>query len=169
MTHNYIIGNRNGILVAFLLTICTSALFADDPSVQSWDNLQQLQVGQKIEVVQMDYKSRKGTFLAYSEEAISLRIKSEEIGIRREEVLRVNSREKSTRVRNALIGMAVGGAAGAVLVGVLHNLFEDSQNAPAATASLLGLGAGVGVGVGAAFPHYQTIYRGTRKRGGDAH
>ena len=81
---------------------------------QSWETLRQLQVRQEIQVVDMNLKSLKGTFVGVSKEAISLRVENDEIAIQRANVLRVSLREKPNRSRNALIGLGMGAAAGLV-------------------------------------------------------
>ncbi len=79
----------------------------------SWDNLKQLQPGQRIEVVDSSMKSLKGEFVSVSDDAISLRVgKKNEQGVPRAEVIRVSVRDTSHRTRNMLIGMGVGAGAG---------------------------------------------------------
>ncbi len=147
------------------------------PSGESdWGNLQQLRAGQRIEVVDTNLKKLKGTFLSFSEEAISLRVKKEKVAVQREEVFRVSLRKKSKRLRNVLIGMAIGAGAGAALAAAensrtcgdqpLVSCFDLDFGA-ITYAVLVPVGGAVGAGVGAAFPPgYQTIYRAKGKRGG---
>jgi hypothetical protein len=78
----------------------------------SWDNLKQLQVGHKIEVIDMNLKTLKGTFTAVSGEGISFLTQKGEVSLGRTDVFRVSDREDSKRVRNALIGAAVGAGVG---------------------------------------------------------
>ncbi len=150
-------------------TIFSVSLPAQEPGKNSWENLQQVRVGQKIEVVDTNLKKYKGTFLSFSEEAISLRVKKQEVGVQREEVFRVSLRKKSKRLRNALIGMAIGAGAGVALAAAENSRTCGDQ--PFAScfdldfgaityAVLVPVGGAVGAGVGAAFPPgYQTIYR----------
>ena len=58
-----------------------------------------------------------GTFISFSEEAISLRTREGDLTVRRPDVRRVSLREHSKRLRNVLIGAAIGAGAG-VAVGV---------------------------------------------------
>ncbi len=152
-------------------TIFSISLLAQEPGEHSWENLQQLRVGQKIEVVDTNLKKLKGTFLSFSEEAISLRVKKQEVGIQRPNVLRVSLREKSKRLRNALIGMAIGAGAGVAVVeicaqassGLSPCLGQDFRGI--AYAILVPVGGAVGAGIGAAVPPgYQTIYRAKKRR-----
>ncbi len=153
-------------------TIFSVSLPAQEPGKHSWENLQQVRVGQKIEVVDTNLKKLKGTFLSFSEEAISLRVGKDEVGVQRPNVLRVSLREKSKRLRNALIGMAIGAGAGVAAVEICAHASSgfscSGQDFRAiAYAILVPVGLGVGAGIGAAFPPgYQTIYRAEGKRGG---
>jgi len=147
----------------FISAIVSSLLLAGHLSAQtrnnSWDSLKQLQVGQKIEVVDMNLRSLKGTFLSFSEEAISVRVRQDEVVIERANVLRVSDREHSKRGRNMALGLVIGGAAGAVALAVLPGE-GTSQAEIAVRAAVVPIGAGVGIAVGAALPRgYRTIYR----------
>ncbi len=145
-------------------TIFSVSLPAQEPGERCWENLQQVRVGQKIEVVETNLKKLKGTFLSFSEEAISLRVKKQEFAVQREDVFRVSLREKSKRLRNALIGMAIGAGAGvaaaeiSVRTALPIGRFRGEYRSIAYVV-LVPVGLGVGAGIGAAFPGYQTIYR----------
>jgi hypothetical protein len=154
-------------------TIFSISLPAQEPGEHSWGNLQRLRVGQKIEVVDTNLKKHKGAFLSFSDEAISLRVKKQEVGVQREDVFRVSLREKSKRLRNALIGLAIGAGAGVAAIEICAQASSGSlpcagQDFRAvAYAILVPVGGGIGAGIGAAFPPgYQTIYRAEGKRGG---
>ncbi len=177
-----------GLVILFLAPALASGqtvnapdrLWAAQPQAAAvetgWSNLQQLRVGQKIEVVDTNLKKLKGTFLSFSEEAISLRVGKDELGVQREDVFRVSLRKKSKRLRNALIGMTIGAGAGAALAAAENSRTCGDQ--PFAScfdldfgaityAILVPVGGAVGAGVGAAFPPgYKTIYRAEGKRGG---
>ncbi|MCH6553855.1 MAG: hypothetical protein IH793_06820 [Acidobacteria bacterium] len=139
-----------------------------EPGISDWNNLQQLRVGDKVEVVRTDLSKLKGTFLSFSDEAISLRIGKDEVGVQRPKVFRVSAREHSKRLRNTFIGLGIGAAAGAV-VGVAAVAGKPRQAGERRLSMVIGtlIGAGAGTVVGAAFsPGYQTIYRAKGKRGG---
>ena len=140
-----------------------------EPGISDWNNLQQLRVGDKVEVVRTDLSKHKGTFLSFSDEAISLRVGKDEVGVQRLNVFRVSSRsrEHSKRLRNTLIGLGIGAAAGAV-VGAAAVAGKPRQGGERRLSMVIGtlIGSGVGTVVGAAFPGYQTIYRAKGKRSG---
>ncbi len=151
-------------------TIFSISLPAQEPGEHSWENLQQVRVGQKIEVVDTNLKKYKGTFLSFSDEAISLRVKKQEVGVQREDVFRVSLREKSKRLRNALIGLAIGAGAGVAAAEISirasePGFFPERAFWQIPYAVLVSVGIAVGAGIGAAFPPgYQTIYRAEGKR-----
>ena len=153
------------MLILLMVTIIFSvSLRAQKPGQDSWDNLNRLQAGQKIEVVQMDMKSLKGRFLGFTDEMISLRVKKDEVAVHREEVVRVSLRQKPKRLRNILIGAGVG--AGAVMgigLGVVAAM-GGSDDPGVVMNPAMALGAGLGGALGAATPSYETIYRVKRKK-----
>ena len=124
----------------------------------NWDNLQQLRVGQKIEVVDTNLKKLKGTFLSFSDEAISLRVGKDEVGVQRPNAFRVSSREHSKRLRNTLIGLAIGGGIG-VAVGAIGDARSGESGEHVGAYAFGLLGSGIGAGLGAALPSHQTIYK----------
>jgi hypothetical protein len=137
-----------------------SALWAQGASTSNvnkneWRSLESVRVGDKIRVVQTDSKAWKGRFLALSEEAISLRVNGNAMTIERPKVLRVESREKNKRLRNALIGMAIGGGIG-LAIGIPSGRDVDDGH----VMSLVGFtfGAALGGGFGSAVPGHPTIY-----------
>ena len=143
------------MLGMILFAFSVSAAWAQEAR-ESWDNLKRLQVGQKIEVVNMDLKSVKGTFVSYAEDGISVQTGSGSLTTERSNVLRISLREHSKRARNALIGAAVGVAAGV-------GLMEREAGYAGAVAGTVVFVAAVGAGVGAAFPGSRTIYRAPRR------
>ena len=166
-----------GLVILFLAPALASGqtvnapdrLWAAQPQAAAvetgWSNLQQLRVGQKIEVVDTNLKKYKGTFLSFSEEAISLRVGKDEVGVQREDVFRVSFQEKSKRLRNALIGMAIGAGAGVAAAEISirasePGFFSERDLWQIPYVVLVSAGIAVGAGVGAAFPPgFQTIYR----------
>jgi hypothetical protein len=131
-----------------------------------------LEVGQKIEVVDMNLKSLKGTFVGVSDAAISIRTDKEETAVERANVMRVSARG-GKRGRNALIGLAIGAAAGITTMAIAQA--KATETGPAFTgegAAWLAAGAfwggGIGAGIGALFPSHRTIYRVERRKDQDA-
>lgn len=90
-----------------------SASAAETKSAQAnWDNLKPLAAGDEVRVVLSDGKSYPATYQGFSDEAIVVRTSTGEQTFSRHGVLRVSVKRDSRRKRNALIGAAVGCAAG---------------------------------------------------------
>ena len=143
-----------------LLLISLPTLAPAQAKEASWENLQQLRVGQEIQVVEKSLKKHNGTFTGYSEESIGLRVKNDDIGVRRENVLRVSNRERTHRGRNVLIGVAIGGGTGLAIGAGIYSKLKGKIGGDTKYPFLLGpIGAGAGGGIGAAIPSYQTVYR----------
>ncbi len=156
------------VIVLLLSLTQSGALAAKDPGEQSWGNLRQLQGGQKVQVVQMNFKSLRGTFRGVSEEAISLRVKQNEVAVPRADVLRVSSLDRGKRKRKILLGLAIGAGVGMLAGGGVAsaaNLFDEGQGSKPVTTILAftAAGAAAGSAVGAS-SGYRTIYRTNARR-----
>ncbi|MDP2999207.1 MAG: hypothetical protein Q8N47_17095 [Bryobacterales bacterium] len=133
-------------------------LAAERPE-ESWTNLNVLRAQQKIRVVRTNLKSIEGAFSACSDEAISLRVKGDLVSVPRAEVFRVTLQERSKRLRNTLIGMAIGGGAALAIGAAVDKSFsEDNEHIAKTIFTPIGLGAGAGIG--AAITGFPTVYRG---------
>ena len=152
---------------AMLLLLCVVplGLMARDSGLDSWDNLKQLRVGEKIEVVDMNLKSVVGALVNVSEEGISLRAQkaADLVTVERAKVYRVTSRESSKRLRNALIGAAIVGGLVAIPAGLKAGISSNEGNSCGACVAVIAAGAGAGAGLGAAVPGYPTIYRAKKR------
>ncbi len=145
-------------------TVFSVSLPAQESGEHSWENLQQVRVGQKIEVVDTNLKKLKGTFVSFSEEAISLRVKKDEVGVQREDVFRVSLRGRPKRSTSAIVGAAIGALVGVGVGALAATRYGSGDPRSESFIVFLGtaIGAGAGAGVGAAVPFvggYRTIYR----------
>jgi hypothetical protein len=142
---------------------------AHPPENTNWNNLSQLAPGSEIKIVLGNKKSYQGKFQSLSDEAIVVRLGH---GVRifdRQNVLRVLTKGKSRRLRNTLIGAAVGAGAGLAFGGAAdaEDFFHFSttgQNYKIFIPSF----AVVGAIVGAALParRWHKVYqRGRRPTG----
>ena len=159
---------RRLFLFVFSLSVIAGCAHAQDPE-QSWDNLKTLRAGEKIQVVDQKLKSLDGTFVSFSDEAVSLEVKKNVVSVQRDNVLRVSSRERGhSRARNALKGFLLGGSIG-LGIGVAM-LASGALDIPTNEALLAGLvqapvsfglpGAAIGAAVS---PGHPTIYRTERR------
>jgi len=130
----------------------------------SWANLGGLQAGQKIQIVDMNSKKHSGTFVNVSDTAISYQEAAGERTIQKQDVRSVKLMENKHRLRNTLIGGAVGAGAGAG-IGAATDHSCSSQGLcihPIGKGGAAGIGAVVGfVGgavVGVLLPSHQIIY-----------
>lgn len=157
--------NRNylRLVSALLLSLCSASLHGADKPEAAWGNLNQLRGGQKIQVVHKSLKSQEGEFLRFSEEAISFRVKNDDVSVPRDEVLRITLREGHRRLRGAFLGMLVGGGLGLAVGAAQDSKYNcsDPSNDYCYHKALGGvLGLGIGAAAGAAvLPRYPTIYR----------
>jgi len=152
------------LIVAVFLMLLVPLLVSAQEARESWDNLKRLQVGQKIEVVNMDLKSVKGTFVSYAEDGISLQTDKGPLTIERARVMRVSLREHSKRARNALIGAAIGAGIGVGLgLAAANTGVHETGEEYFVMGIFTPIGAGAGAGIGAAMPSYETIYRAPKR------
>jgi len=135
-----------GLVLLFLLPPGLNA--QQLPEESDWNNLNRLQVSQRIAVKTKDNITHYGHFLACSEEALSLREGKQEVGYRREEVVRVSLLGPPKRRKAALLGLAIGFAAGTVIAAAKWGGEEDFT-AGAKARFILGIGGLVGGVAGA--------------------
>ena len=130
-----------------------------------WENLNALQAGQKIQVVETSKKD-SGTFLSVSDKEISLQGKSGAQTIQRQDVRSVKLMANKHRLRNALIGSAVGAGAGAGIGAAAYQpcspmstfcVAPGGRGLPTAIGAVVG--AAGGAVVGALWPTHETIYK----------
>ena len=154
---------RNLVLIAILLEM--PVLSHAQTNRNSWDALSALHAGQRIEVVETNLKKHKGTFSTVTDEAIQLRESSSDVGIKREDVMRVTLLDESHRLRNAFIFGAGGGGAGAGIGAAATRCSSPSGlfNSCDFRGIAIGIGAVAGLmggaGIGAAIPSHPTVYR----------
>jgi hypothetical protein len=119
--------NKSTCVLFFALALPTfgamTGLGADpQPANASWDNLKTLRTGQEIRVVLNDAKSYQGELQSLNDGGITLRQAAGEQTLARQDILRVSSKGKKRRGRNALIGAAIGAGAGlGIGAGVDHS------------------------------------------------
>jgi hypothetical protein len=147
---------RATLWILFCVVGLPCAAFAQS-SPTSWQNLSTLHAGQKIRVVEKNAKAVTGTFANVSDTALTLQQKGLERMIQRQDVSTVNLMGVSHRLRNALIGGAVGagGGAGVGAASWENRGFVGGKGTGAAVGAVIGFG--VGAVVGALVPRHQVI------------
>ncbi len=148
---------RQPVGATFLLLLFQLLAAAQTPK-DSWDNLQELRPGQKIELVDTSMKSLKGAFVSVSDEAISFEAGKTVQSVERAKIARVSVRDTSHRTRNMLLGAAIGGgiAVAATLVPLAASSNEGNSCGVCVAAIAAGFGGGAALG---AIPGSRTIYR----------
>jgi len=153
---------RMRALLVFVLG--TSCALWGQTKTASWDSLNTLQAGQKIQVQPMHSKKISGTFLSVSPAAISIEKDAVAQSIQRQDVRSVRIMKNKHRLRNTLICAGIGGGIGA---GIFAAAYKSCSGQPfciqpggrslgaaiGAVAGLLG-----GAVVGAVIPDNQTLY-----------
>jgi hypothetical protein len=147
------------VTLALALVLLAAAFARAQSAIGSWDNLKQLQPGQRIEVVDSHLKKSKGKFVSFTDKAISLRDGKQQQSVTRAEVMRVSVRDASHRERNMILGAAIAGGT-ALTIGLLANApaRNEGTGCDGCVAGFAAAAAGGGAGLGA-IPTFRTIYR----------
>jgi outer membrane lipoprotein SlyB len=141
------------LLICVLGTSCTSWAQSNPAS---WENLNTLHAGEKIQVLEMNSKKVSGTFLNVSDAAISVQEEAGSQTIQRQDVRSVKLMKNKHRLRNTLIGAGVGASVGAVMGAATSDNFFGRGFGAAIGAVVVLLPGAV---VGALVPSHETIYR----------
>jgi hypothetical protein len=107
------------ILFAFPATEGSLLLAANS----EWDDLATLKPGQEIRLVLNDAKSYQGAFQALDDEGITLRQPAGEQTFARKDIWRVDAHSggRNHRLRNTIIGVAVGASLASTFVLINHS------------------------------------------------
>src|SRR3989338_9118247 len=113
LSSNHRRDNMRRLTLITLSVLLLATIAGAQAPEQSWDNLKTLGEGEKIQVVDQKLKSQNGTFVSFSDEAITFQAGKDAVTIQRPDVFRVSSQERGrSRGRNALIGLGIGTAGG---------------------------------------------------------
>lgn len=146
------------LMRSLLIALASVGLVLAAPASTTWENLGRLRSGAPIEVFTSG-RAQKGEFASSSTESLTVRTIGGEQKFLRPEVLRVISRAPSRRMRNALIGVGVGAAAGLAIDQSLGRFLRNESNPSSARPLIWTLPIALCGGIGAAFPSYPVIYR----------
>jgi len=134
----------------------------------AWENLNTLQPGQKIEVIEVNSKAESGRFSSVTDASITLQKKSGQQTIQKRDVKIVRLMKNKHRLRNTFIGAGVGAGLGAGIGAASYRqckpppdfstcFFDISRGDQAAIFGIMGLVGGAAVG--ALLPISEIIYR----------
>ncbi len=153
---------RKRVLTGLLLT-ALPVLCLGQSTESSWDNLKQLQDGQKIDVVDVNLKSLRGKLVRVTDDAISLETKGGKVTLERERVVRVST-VGGGRAKNAALGTVAGAIVGLATGALAGFTYHEGEKMGRIVSVTVALGAGAGAGIGAAFPGSRTIYRAPKRQ-----
>jgi hypothetical protein len=127
----------------------------------SWSDLRGLRVGQGIVVIEANMKSHGGQFVSVSDDVLTLQEKGSDVSVKREDVVRVSTASGARRGKHAVIGLVVGGLAGAGIGAAAGSRSKDWIGVSEGVGALVGIAIGAtgGAIVGAVIPAHTTIYR----------
>ncbi len=147
----------------FLVMCCATYLVSNTAAAadsKSWENLATLQSGEKIVVIETNAKAeRVGRFTHFDSDSISLRAGTAEMLIARSAVVRIYSRQRTKRVRNALIGVGIGAGIGLLADQTLGSYLRNESNPDNARALIWATPIAIGATLGGLIPGRGTIYK----------
>jgi len=136
--------NSQRFVTALLLIASLSLTLSAQSTATDWARLNSVASGAKVSVKLKTGKEVKGTFSSVSDTALTLEAKQKSVVLKREDISTVHETiKKGSGTTGALIGMGLGGGAGA-LVGAAGSNDDFDKIEHAATAGLAVIGAVVG-------------------------
>jgi len=153
------------LLVAMLVLAMPLALWAQN-NQSDWQQLSQLQSGEKISVVDSSHKKHSGAFSSFSDQFIIVRANTGDETIPRRDIREIKRSKRSHRLRRAASGLAGSGVGAAIGYGVAST--KDcwcTKGESAGIGAVLGFFGGLAVGD--VIPSHQTIYRAARRAAHD--
>ena len=143
-------------IAGVLLAAAAQVGFAQDTN--QWSSVQSLRNGDRVGVIQADQKRVEGRFESATDSRITLQA-DQQITLEKADVVRVYRLARHGRVFGAILGGAIGVAAGAVVDGTVGQYFRNETGGTAKGVITAAVGA-AGAGIGAAVTGgYQTVYR----------
>jgi len=148
-----------------MCVLCASCVLHAQRRPATWENLNTLNAGDKIQVRALNSMKVSGTFLSVSDASISIEAHGASQTIRKQEVESVTLMKNKHRLRNTLIVAGVGAGVGAGIGVASHKGCPSTQtfcldiggnSIPAAIGATIGLLGGATVG--ALLPSHQTVY-----------
>ena len=144
-----------GVRLWILVGLAALSAFA-----QSWETLRGLKSGDLVKVQDTSGREHSGAFRTVSADTISLVSGQGEVAIDKTKVRMVKVRASGRRLRNLLIGAAIGVAVGATADNTLGTYFRNESGETSAARAVTYI-APIAIfgGIGAALPAYRTVYQ----------
>ena len=146
------------VMLAFVSGIC-STLAAQQHG--SWSDLNQVEAGRHIVVIETNMKRHDGKFIAATDELLSFKEGGTDVSVKRNDIARVSVSSGKKRGEHAVIGLLIGAAAGAAIGAASGSSTGFLGGSSRGIAALVGIviGAPSGAAVGAVLPAHNTVYR----------
>jgi hypothetical protein len=140
------------------LLLMSAAQLAIAQDTSQWSGVQALRKGDRIGVIQASGKRVEGRFESATEARITLRT-DQDIALEKAEVVRVYRPARHSRVFGAVVGGAIGVAAGGVTDATLGQYMRN-ETGGTAPGVITAVGGAAGAGIGAAVTGwYRTVYQ----------
>ena len=136
---------KSALVVLIVTLAAPSQSIAQQSDNAGWLQVRQLTVGDSVRVVLGD-GMREGVFQIADDESITLTLTGNNQSVRRDSIRRLLVARGSHRKRNVLLGFAIGGVTGGLVVALRCRGDGPGCNevAPAYFYPLAGVGAGIG-------------------------
>jgi hypothetical protein len=153
--------SRLGFALVFVFFLGLPGALSAQKQQGQWSDLRGLRVGQGIVVIEASMKHHDGDFISLTDEAVTFQEKGSDISLKREAVVRVSTASGARRGEHAVIGLVVGGLAGAGIGAAAGSGSKSWLGQAEGVGALIGvvIGATSGAIVGAVIPAHTTIYR----------
>jgi hypothetical protein len=138
-----------------IYVLSTTGLSWTQSGPASWQRLNTLHPGEKIQLLERNSRKVSGRFLNVSEAAISVQDQAGSQAIPRQDVRSVKLMKNKHRLRNTFIGAGLGAGVGAVSGGAVNNGFINRAAFAAIVAGAFSLPGAV---VGALVPDPSMVY-----------
>ena len=139
-----------------LLLLVAKAGFAQDTS--QWSSVQSLRQGDRVGVIQANQKRVEGLFESAPDARLTLRA-DQVLTLEKAEVVRVYRPARHSRVFGAVLGAAIGLAAGGAIDFTVEQYFRnETGGTPKGAVTAIGGAAGAGIGA-AVTGGYRTVYQ----------
>jgi len=147
-----------------LSTFSAAAVSSLRAANSDWNNLKVLKAGQKIRIVLIGERRYEGLFRALNDAGITLGQSAGEQTFARKDILRVYFKDNSHRLRNTLIGAAIGATLAAIGVSANH-VGENIGLRSTAWEWPVGMGAFGAIGAAMPTGRWLLVYHARRHRG----
>ena len=144
------------VKIAGLLLLAAQAGLAQDTS--QWSSVQSLRKGDRVGVIQANQKRLEGRFESATDARLALRA-DQVLTLEKAEVVRVYRPARHSRVFGAVLGAAIGLAAGGAIDFTVEQYFRnETGGTPKGAVTAIGGAAGAGIGA-AVTGGYRTVYQ----------